>query len=87
MGIPNDLATLLDDAHASLIDAGNEPNDSVRRRCFAHHAATQAADVLVRLESTAAQRVQASSYLQRAIAWQAPAASAGLTPTREYTND
>ncbi len=75
VGIPNDPVALLSDAHAALIDAGNEPDNSVRRRCCAHHAATQAADVLVRPESTDSQRVQAMSYLQQALTWQSRSTS------------
>ncbi|MEU3475862.1 hypothetical protein [Rhodococcus sp. NPDC006774] len=68
MGIPDDPEALLDDAHASLLEAASHPAHSIRARCSFHHAATQASDVLLRPESTATQRDHATRYLHQALA-------------------
>ena len=68
MGIPDDPEALLDDAHASLLEATAHPAHSIRARCSFHHAATQASDVIARPESTADQRNQAARYLHQALA-------------------
>lgn len=70
MSIPDDPASLLDDARQSLIDADREPQGSTRRRSFAHHAETQSADLILRPESTDTQRAEASVFLEQAQAIQ-----------------
>lgn len=70
VSIPDDPASLLDDARQSLIDADREPQGSTRRGSFAHHAETQSADLLVRPESSETQRAQASVFLEQARAIQ-----------------
>jgi hypothetical protein len=70
VSIPDDPASLLDDARQSLIDADREPQGSTRRRSFAHHAETQCADLIVRPESSEMQRAQASVFLEQAQAIQ-----------------
>lgn len=70
MSIPDDPASLLDDARQSLIDADREPEGSTRRRSFAHHAETQCADLILRPESSETQRAQASIFLEQAQAIQ-----------------
>lgn len=68
MGIPDDPASLLLDAQQSLLDATGEPEHSDRRRAHAHHAATQASDVLLRPESTPEQHRDAAHVLEHALA-------------------
>lgn len=70
MSIPDDPASLLDDARQSLIDADREPQGSTRRRSFAHHAETQSADLILRPESSETQRAQALVFLEQAQAIQ-----------------
>ncbi|MBA4025034.1 MAG: hypothetical protein C0482_21990 [Gordonia sp.] len=69
MATVDEPAQLLGDAEQALIDAAGEPEASTRRRCHAHHAAVQASDVIVRPESTPAQRERATSVLHDALAW------------------
>ncbi|MBA4023906.1 MAG: hypothetical protein C0482_16225 [Gordonia sp.] len=70
MSIPDDPASLLDDARQSLIGADREPQGSARRRSFAHHAETQSADLILRPESSETQRADASAFLEQAQAIQ-----------------
>ncbi len=70
MSIPDDPASLLEDARQSLIDADREPQGSTRRLSFAHHAETRSADVILRPESSETQRAQASVFLEQAQAIQ-----------------
>ncbi|ORM37780.1 hypothetical protein [Williamsia sp. 1135] len=62
---------LLRDIQQSLTDAYAEPVASERRRSFAHHATTQASDLIMRDESTPEQRKQGSAYLEQSLALQA----------------
>lgn len=64
-------ADLLRDSYQSLEAAFAEPKASDRRRSHAHHAATQASDVVMRPESTDSQREQAGYYLNQALILQA----------------
>lgn len=70
MGIPDDPTSLLRDAQQSLLDATSEPAHSERQRSYAHHAATQASDVLLRPESTPTQHQDAALVLEHALALQ-----------------
>lgn len=76
---PNTPDELLRDIERSLEEAYGEPVASDRRRSFAHHATTQASDLIMRENSTADQRTQAAAYLEKSLALQAECAPAQRT--------